>query len=221
MGKCRLIWLSIRNEGKVLEKELKIEYLATEKLIPYLNNARTHSEKQIAQIAASIREFGFNNPILVDRLNTVICGHGRLAAANKLEMQTVPVLRAEHMSKAQQKAYVLADNQLALNAGWDQDLLKLELGELKDLDFDLDLLGFDNLDSLVGAVIDESGAPALPDGDKPSFQQMAFVLHDDQVELIKESLDFSKGMGSFPDINANSNGNAIHRICEQWLQQRT
>ena len=149
-----------------MEKELKIEYVETKKLIPYLNNARTHSEKQITQIAASIREFGFTNPILVDRLNTIIAGHGRLAAANKLEMETVPVLRIEHMTKAQQKAYVLADNQLALNAGWDNDLLKLELAELKELDFDIDLIGFPILEF----------SPNLPDENEEKNMEQKMVV---------------------------------------------
>jgi len=159
-----------------LEKELKIEYVETKKLIPYLNNARTHSEKQITQIAASIREFGFTNPILVDRLNTIIAGHGRLAAANKLEMETVPVLRIEHMTKAQQKAYVLADNQLALNAGWDNDLLKLELAELKELDFDIDLIGFPILEF----------SPNLPDENEEKNMEQKMVVtvsFDDRSEM--------------------------------------
>jgi ParB family transcriptional regulator, chromosome partitioning protein len=149
-----------------LENELKIEYIETKRLIPYLNNARTHSEKQISQLAASIREFGFTNPILVDRLNTIIAGHGRLSAANKLEMERVPVLRIEHMSKAQQKAYVLADNQLALNAGWDNDLLKLELAELKEMDFDINLIGFPDLEF----------SPDLPDEDEEKNMEQKMVI---------------------------------------------
>ena len=118
-------------------KEQKID-----KLIPYVNNARTHSDEKVAQIAASIREFGFCNPVLVDKENNVIAGHGRLLAARKLEMDAVPTIRLEHLTEAQRKAYVLADNKLALNAGWDDELLKIELGELMDMDFEVDLLGF-------------------------------------------------------------------------------
>lgn len=119
-------------------------------LVPYVNNARTHSETQVAQIAASIREFGFTNPILVDGENGVIAGHGRLLAARKLGMEVVPVIELAHLTPAQRKAYVIADNQLALNAGWDLDLLRLELGALRDEGFDLDLVGFDvaELDAL-------------------------------------------------------------------------
>lgn len=111
-------------------------------LIPYARNARTHSEEQIAQIAASIREFGWTNPILTDGDKGLIAGHGRLAAARKLELTEVPVIELGHLSPEQKKAYILADNRIALNSGWDEELLKLELQELQGVDFDLDLLGF-------------------------------------------------------------------------------
>ena len=109
-------------------KEQKID-----KLIPYVNNARTHSDEQVSQIAASIREFGFCNPVLVDKQNNVIAGHGRLLAARKLEMDVVPTIRLEHLTEAQIKAYVLADNKLALNAGWDDELIMLEIEAIGDL----------------------------------------------------------------------------------------
>ena len=120
-------------------------------LIPYANNARTHSEAQVAQIAGSIREFGFNNPVLVDGTNGIIAGHGRVLAARQLGMQDVPVIELGHLSEAQKRAYILADNRLAEQAGWDRDLLSLELGELSDLGVDLDMLGFDasELDDLL------------------------------------------------------------------------
>ena len=121
----------------------QIEQVAIEKLIPYINNARTHSQQQVAQVAASIREFGFTNPVLIDKDNGIIAGHGRVQAAQKLEMTEVPCIRLGHLTEVQKRAYILADNKLALNAGWDDELLALELGELKDADFDLDLTGFD------------------------------------------------------------------------------
>ena len=123
-----------------------------ESLVPYVNNARTHSDEQVAQVAASIREFGFTNPILIDEQNSIIAGHGRLAAARKLGMDTVPTIQLEGLSETQKKAYVIADNQLALNAGWDMDLLRLEIDDLRAVDFDIDLLGFD--DDVLGAVVD-------------------------------------------------------------------
>ena len=112
-------------------------------LVPYARNARTHSDAQVAQIAASIREFGFTNPVLVDAEGGVIAGHGRLLAARKLGMTEVPTLELAHLTPAQRRAYVLADNRLALSAGWDEDLLRIELGDLQAEGFDLALTGFD------------------------------------------------------------------------------
>jgi DNA modification methylase len=147
----------------------KIEWLSVETLIPYAKNARTHSDEQVAQIAGSIKEFGFNNPVLVDKDNSVIAGHGRLMAARKLGMDKVPVVQLGHMTKAQRKAYVLADNRIALNSGWDTGMLSLELQDLKD-DIDLSLLGFDpdELDQLLNPVeeteglTDEDAVPETP-----------------------------------------------------------
>ena len=115
-------------------------------LIPYVNNARTHSDEQITQIAASIKEFGFNNPVLTDGEKGIIAGHGRVLAAKKLKMDTVPTIPLEHLSEAQKKAYILADNKLAQNAGWDNELLSLELGGLADMGFNLDVIGFTDLE---------------------------------------------------------------------------
>jgi ParB-like chromosome segregation protein Spo0J len=112
-------------------------------LIPYVNNARTHSDEQVAQIAASIKEFGWTNPILIDGENGIIAGHGRLAAARKLKMDAVPAIQLDGLSEAQKKALILADNKLALNSGWDYDLLKIELDALSDIGFDLAKIGFD------------------------------------------------------------------------------
>ena len=122
------------------------------KLTEYEHNARTHSDVQITQIANSITEFGFTNPVLIDEQHNIIAGHGRLAAAHKLGMDTVPTIQLEGLSETQKKAYVIADNQLALNAGWDMDLLRLEIDDLRAVDFDIDLLGFD--DDVLGAVVD-------------------------------------------------------------------
>lgn len=151
----------------------KIEWLSVETLIPYAKNARTHSDEQVAQIAGSIKEFGFNNPVLIDKENSIIAGHGRLMAARKLGMDKVPVVRLEHMTDAQRKAYVLADNRIALNSGWDTGMLSLELQELKD-DIDLSLLGFDadELDALLNPIeeteglTDEDAVPDVPEEPK-------------------------------------------------------
>src|SRR5215207_9506303 len=142
----------------------KVERWPVETLIPYARNARTHSDAQVAQIAASIREFGWTNPVLVDGDNGVIAGHGRLLAARKLGLASVPVIELAGLSEAQKRAYVLADNKLALNAGWDESLLALEVADLSDLGFDLRLAGFADLE--VDKLIDlhqSGGAPTFPD----------------------------------------------------------
>lgn len=113
-------------------------------LIPYVNNARTHSESQVLQIAASIKEFGFNNPILIDGEKGIIAGHGRLLAAKKLGLKTVPCVELRHLTELQKKAFILADNRIAENASWDDALLRMELGILKDFEFDLESIGFDD-----------------------------------------------------------------------------
>ena len=149
----------------------QVEKVSIEKLIPYARNARTHDEAQVSQIAASIKEFGFNNPILISDDYLIIAGHGRLAAARKLGLAEVPVIKLSHLSDTQRKAYVLADNRLALNAGWDNDLLKLELIELKAEDIDLEMLGFsvEELDGLLNALepteglTDEDAVPEPPE----------------------------------------------------------
>ncbi len=128
---------------------LEIVYLRTDELLPYARNARKHSVKQVGQIAASIIEFGFLNPVIIDRNKTIVAGHGRVMAAQQIGLEKIPVVRAEHLTDAQRRAYTLVDNQLALNSSYDDELLKIEISELKDFDFDLDLLGFDNLDDLM------------------------------------------------------------------------
>lgn len=125
-----------------MTKKLTVVYRPRDDLVPNPNNSRTHSDKQVAQIAASIREFGFTNPILIDDDHMIIAGHGRLAAAEKLGMDKVPTLLLEGLTEAQRRALLIADNKLAENAAWDMDMLKLELTELNVLGFDLGVVGF-------------------------------------------------------------------------------
>ena len=132
------------NEDFLPKLAENIKLKSTEELIPYAKNARTHSDNQVNQIAASITEFGFTNPILVDGAKGIIAGHGRLMAAKKLGLNQVPVVILDHLSEAQKRAYIIADNKLAENAGWDEEILANELADLKDLDFDLDLIGFED-----------------------------------------------------------------------------
>ena len=122
---------------------MKIESLPLDRLIPYARNSRTHSDAQVAQVAASIREFGFTNPVLIDAKDGIIAGHGRVMAARKLGLEKVPCIRLAHLSETQKRAYVIADNKLALNSGWDEEMLGLELADLREVDFDLDVVGFD------------------------------------------------------------------------------
>lgn len=124
------------------QRQLTVTYKRVEDLIPYVNNARTHSDDQVTQIASSIKEFGFNNPILTDGENGVIAGHGRLLAAKKLGLETVPTIELSGLSEAQKKAYILADNKIALNSGWDEELLKIELDDLQLQGIDLETVGF-------------------------------------------------------------------------------
>jgi DNA modification methylase len=131
-----------------------VEMIAVDALAPYARNSRTHSAAQVQQIAASIREFGFTNPVLIDHEAGIIAGHGRVLAARRLKMETVPCIRLSHLSESQRRAYVIADNKIALNAGWDDELLALELGSLKEAGFDLGLTGFsgDELTLLLGDI---------------------------------------------------------------------
>ena len=125
-----------------MQTSTAIKKISVSDLIPYANNSRTHSDEQVLQIASSIKEFGFINPVIVDGENGIIAGHGRVMAAKKLGLTDVPCVDASHLSEAQKKAYIIADNKLALNAGWDDDILRIELDMLTELDFDLSLTGF-------------------------------------------------------------------------------
>ena len=147
---------------------LSIEYKSTGELVPYINNSRTHSEQQVQQVAASIKEFGFTNPILIDHDGGIIAGHGRLQAAQLLSLDEVPTITLEGLTEAQRKAYVIADNQLALNAGWDLDSLKLEVDRLTELDFDISLLGFDE-DMLAGLMEEEPSEGLTDEDDVPEL----------------------------------------------------
>jgi ParB-like chromosome segregation protein Spo0J len=121
----------------------QIEKIGIEKLIPYAKNSRTHSDEHVAQIAASIKEFGFNNPVLIGEDDVIIAGHGRVMAARKIGLMEVPCIRLGHLTETQRKAYIIADNRLALNAGWDDEMLKIEIADLLADGFTLSVLGFD------------------------------------------------------------------------------
>src|SRR6202040_1486608 len=150
-------------------RDLVVVWRGIEALIPYARNARTHADAQIAQIAGSIREFGFTNPVLIDEEGGIIAGHGRVLGARQLGMEQIPTIVLTGLSEAQRRAYVIADNKLGLNAGWDPELLRLELGELKLGGFDLSLTGFGDLElkdlpaERTAGLTDPDDAPAAPE----------------------------------------------------------
>jgi len=193
---------------------MQIIYKKTSELIPYVNNTRTHSDTQISQIASSIKEFGFTNPCLIDVDSGLIAGHGRVLGAIQLDMDEVPCIVLKDLTEAQKKAYIIADNKIALNAGWDEDLLQLELLELNDLGFDYKDLGFDfDFDKEEDV---EDFEVNLPTGDREPIRNMTFTVSDEQHEIIEQCLKLAK---EFPlqdpaGINENSNGNALYYICE-------
>jgi len=180
----------------------QIEQVSIEALIPYARNSRTHSDAQVAQIAASIREFGFTNPVLIDADGGIIAGHGRTMAARKLGLDEVPCIRLTNLTDAQKKAYIIADNKLALNAGWDDDLLKVELEDLADLNFDLTLLGWDKLpefgDEVNYDLLDDEDfddqLKDMTDGVKKAIQ-IEFELHD--YEEAQELIKFWRQKGAY------------------------
>lgn len=205
----------------------KIEQWPIANLVPYARNARVHSARQVAQIAASIAEFGFTNPILAGSDGIIIAGHGRLEAAQKIGLELVPVVVIDHLTPTQRKALVIADNRITDNAAWDDAMLRLELDYLLEEGFDLDIVGFDagalaDLDAPDGGYGDATPTdmPELPSGDKPEFQQMTFTLHDSQAEQVRMAMDVADGFGEYiGSPNANSNGNALARICETYVTQ--
>jgi ParB-like chromosome segregation protein Spo0J len=201
----------------------KVERWAINKLVPYARNPRTHSDEQIAQIAASMKEWGWTTPILVDEDGGIIAGHGRTLAAQRLKMTEVPVMVARGWSDAKKRAYIIADNKLALNAGWDNEMLRLELGELQEMDFDLDLTGF-TAEEISAFQFDddaETEMPKLRDGEKEPFQQKTFTLHDEQAEVVENAITLAR-TNPLADtgLNENTNGNALALICSEWLEGR-
>ena len=200
-----------------------IKRVATVDLIPYANNSRVHSDEQVNQIAASIKEFGFLNPIIIDGDNGIIAGHGRVMAARKLGISEVPCITLDYLTDAQKRAYIIADNKLALNSGWDDEMLRIEFAELGEADFDLELTGFslDEIEALDFDEGDEVGMPDLPDGDKEPFQQKTFTLHDEQAAIVDDAVTLARTNPlSDTGLNENSNGNALALICQQWLENQ-
>lgn len=150
--------------------QLNVKYRKVEDLIPYINNSRKHSDEQVAQISASIKEFGWTNPILIDGTNSIIAGHGRLMAARKLKMDEVPTIELDHLTDTQRKALVIADNKLALNADWDNTLLTIELDELLKDGFAIDILGFNEQE--IKTIMQEVNFDAGSEEDQGKLDQL-------------------------------------------------
>jgi len=166
----------------MIERDLNVENIAVESLRPYSGNARQHSKRQIQQIARSIERFGFTNPVLVSDDHQVLAGHGRVAAAKLLGMKTVPTVRLSYMTAAERRAYVLADNKLALNSGWDRDMLAIELQGLIDLNFDVEVTGFSLAE--VDIVLEEAAesspdTPSGPEDEIPRVEDRAVTRAGD------------------------------------------
>jgi len=196
---------------------MEIKQLKLENLVPYINNPR--KEQAVDKVASSIKEFGWQQPIVVDEHNVIIVGHTRYQAAKKLNLKTVPVQIAKGLTDAQTKAYRLADNKLNENALWDLDMLSFEIDGLKEIGFtDFENLGFstDDLDDIL-INGEEAEFPEISAGDKEPFQQITFTLHDSQAKIVKDAVARAiKNLDKDLSVNANANGNAIAKICEHF-----
>lgn len=219
-------WVNFENRfGSVMNPSEKynIEHLNVNRLTPYAKNARTHTDQQIDQISESINAFGFTNPVLIDGDGGIIAGHGRVLAAKRLQMESVPCIRLTHLTVEQKKAYLIADNKIALNAGWDEDLLKLELIDLQDAGFDLSLTGFseDELSDLLleetEGQTDKDQAPDVPEkpvtqlgdfwlmgghrlicGDSCSHHNIAALMRDDLADQLVTDPPYNAGYSGGP-----------------------
>ena len=191
--------------------------LPAKSLKPYKKNAKKHSDDQVKLIARSIKEFGFINPVLIDKDRNVIAGHGRLMAAEKLGIENVPCIYVEGMTEAQRKAYVLADNKLCELGSWDTNILTSELQELENIDFDIDVTGFD----IEEINADDYGTDFdLPNGEKPNANKMTFTLAEEQKELIQYAMQTVADRIVETFGNTNKNGNALYQVVKEWAEQR-
>ncbi len=205
--------------------KISVHHKKINDLTPYIGNTRTHSPEQIAQVAASIKEFGFTNPILIDEDNGLIAGHARLQAAIMLELAEVPCIVLDGLTEAQKKAYVIADNKLAMNAGWNYDALIVEFERLKELDFDLELTGFSpeemtNIFSLnFGQEVDHAGEwegmPEYANEDKTAFRSIIVHFkcqeHVDEFEaLVNHSFTDKTKMMWFPEIEIETTADKVY-----------
>jgi len=198
---------------------LKIEQIDIDKIIPYINNPRKNLNSD--KVASSIKEFGFQQPIVVDKDMSIIVGHTRYEAAKKLDLKTVPVVIAD-LPPLKAKAYRIADNRLNEDSEWDYNFLNIEFTDLLDNHYDLDSLGFNNqeLENFITFEKDlEQDMPVLSNEDKSPFQQMTFTLHDSQAEIVKNALEYIKKQKIDDDVNENKNANALTEICKLFYEK--
>ena len=200
---------------------MKIVNLKTEQLIPYINNPRNNDDA-VDKVASSIKEFGFKVPIVINKDNVIVTGHTRLKAAKKLGIEEVPCIIADDLTDAQIKAFRIADNKVSEYAQWDEDLLKIELEQLEEMDFNLELVGIeaDELEVMLNLGFDYnedafSDEFSLPDGDKKPVQQISFTFHDRQVDLILSAMDEIETFG-----NENKKGNLLYMVVKEWAEQK-
>jgi hypothetical protein len=198
-----------------------VERRPIRQLIPSARNARQHSDEQIEEIAASMSEFGWTMPILIDEAGSIIAGHGRVLAAEQLGIDQVPTMIARGWSEAQKRTYLIADNKLTMNASWDQALLRIELQDLASLGFD-SLTGFSEAELREMGIGVEAlgGMPVLAEGERSPFQQMTFILHASQSETVSDAIEAaSRALGPPTEAseNKNQNGNALAEICRAYL----
>ncbi len=197
-------------------EKLKIEYVNIDSIRPYKNNAKQHPEEQIEQIKKSIEQFGMDDPIGVWK-DEVVEGHGRLIACKELGMKEVPIIRLDHLTDEERKAYTLAHNKLTMNSDFDYKILDGELADI--LNIDMADFGFD-----LNEFNEEFDTEfSLKDGDREPIQTMNLTFSDDQVEKVKEAISEMKQTEKFKNyvgVNQNSNGNALYLVVEEWLLQR-
>lgn len=204
------------------QNELTLDYRSIDELIPYVNNSRTHSDEQVAQIAASIKEFGFLQPVVIDADNGIITGHGRIMALKKLGMDKVPTIQAGHLTDAQRRAYVIADNKLNDNSGWDNDLLSVELGALKDSNFDIGLLGFEakELANISESLFGEAGGEG---GENPYTAKIKTPVYEpsDKTPEFREMFDDEKVLELIDQINESSLDNETKKFLRMAAYRHT
>ena len=209
---------------------MNIIKIKVEELIPYINNPR-NNENAVDKVASSIAEFGFKNPIFIDKNNVVVNGHTRLLASKKLGLKEVPCIVIDDLTDTQIKAFRIADNKTSEYAEWDEELLKIELEQLEDMNFDLEYTGFDmdDIEQMLNLGFDYSEDEfgedfELPSGDKNPIQQISFTLHDNQAELILKAMEDIECKYLDDEIetfgNKNKKGNLLYMVVKEWAEQK-